>query len=130
MRSTWSGAEIRTTSSSGIEDTFNKDAGQGWRNAADAARVTDERADREDEKHTSGGVFAAIDKLGAVIDKEEGAVKSIPSDEGSIAPARIDVTGCLRVFPVYSWHSEGWTARNEAFKLWSSRQEPRDIRGW
>ena len=87
MRSIWLGAVIRTTSSSRIEhrmkkekmeDTFNKDAGQGWKYAADAARITDERAGREDEKHTSGGVTVALDKMGAVIDKEEGAVKSIP----------------------------------------------------
>ena len=51
--------------------------------------------------------------LGAVIDKA-GAVKSIPGTEDRIPQAWIDVGGCLRVFDVYSWHSEGWTARNEA----------------
>ena len=52
--------------------------------------------------------------LGAVIGKEAGALKSIPGNEARIAQAWIDVGGCLRVFDVYTWHSEGWTARNEA----------------
>ena len=42
-----------------IEEQFNKQAEQGWRFAADAARITDENASREDRKHTSGGVFCA-----------------------------------------------------------------------
>ena len=74
------------------------------------------RAGSEDEKHTSGGVFVATDigkGLGAVIDKAR-AVKSIPGNEARIAQAWIDVRGCLRVFDVYTWYPQGWTARNEA----------------
>ena len=43
-----------------MEETFNKEAKQGWRFAADAALFTDENAGSEDCKHTSGGVPLAI----------------------------------------------------------------------
>ena len=40
--------------------------------AADAARITDEKASSEDRKHTSGGVSVAVDShLGAVIERKE-----------------------------------------------------------
>ena len=52
-----------------LEEQFNTEAKEG-RFAADAARITDDRAGSEDEKHTSGGVFVAVDsKLGAVVGK-------------------------------------------------------------
>ena len=55
------------------------------------------RASSEDRKHTSGGVLVAIDSnLGA----EEGAIESIPKNEGRIAPAWVNVRGGLRVFSV------------------------------
>ena len=61
-----------------VEEQFNKETKQGWRFAADAATITDDKAGCEDRKHTSGGVFAATDSnLGAVVDKEEGAVTSL-----------------------------------------------------
>ena len=42
----------------------------------------------EDRTHTTGVVFVAVDtSLGAVIVKEEGAVESIPGNEGRIAQA-------------------------------------------
>ena len=44
-----------------MEEQFNKEANEGWRFAADAARITDERASGEDRKHTLGGVFVAVD---------------------------------------------------------------------
>ena len=57
---------------------FGQEAKQGWRFAADSARITNENASNEDCKHTSGGVFVAIgSNLSAVIGKEEGAVESI-----------------------------------------------------
>ena len=37
-----------------MEEQFNREAKEGWRFAADAARITDERASSEDRKHTSG----------------------------------------------------------------------------
>ena len=99
----------------GLEEQFNKEAKERWRFPADAARITDERAGIEDRKHTSGGVFAAVDSnLGAVVGAEEGAIVSIPGKEGRIAQAWVNVRGGLRVFSVYFWHSEGWTPRNEA----------------
>ena len=92
-------------------EQFNKEAGQGWRFAADAARITDGNASSEDRKHTSGGVFVAVDSnLGAVIGKEEGAVESIPGNGRRIAQALVND----RVFFVYVWHFEGWTPRYEA----------------
>ena len=48
--------------------------------------------------------------LGAVVGAEEGAIGSIPGNEGRIAQAWVNVRGGLRIF----WHSEGWTPRNEA----------------
>ena len=67
-----------------MEEQFNKEAKQGWTFAADATRITDENASSEDRKHTSGGVFVAVDSnLGAVIGKEDGAVTSVPGNEGA-----------------------------------------------
>ena len=58
------------------------------RAAADAARVTDENAGDADRKHPAGGVFVAVDNnLEAVIGKEDGAVASIPGNEGRSAQA-------------------------------------------
>ena len=54
-------------------EQFNKAAKEGWRFAADAARITDEGAGSEDQTQTSGGVFVAVDSnLGAVVAEKEG----------------------------------------------------------
>ena len=99
-----------------MEEQINKEAKLGGRFAADAARIADERASKEDRKHTSGGVFVAEDdNLGAVIGKEERLVKSIQGNEGRIAQACVNVRRGLLVVSVYFWHSEGWIPRNEAF---------------
>ena len=83
--------------------------------AADAARVTDERASSEDRNSTSGGVFVAVDSnLGTVVGEEEGAVTSVPGSEGGTTQAWATAQGCMRVFSLYFWCSEGWTPRNEA----------------
>ena len=98
-----------------MEEQFNREAKKGWRYAASAARITEEMAGDEDRKHTSGGVFVAIDSnLGAVVGAEEGAIESIPGNEGRIAQAGVNVRGGLRIFSVCLWHSEGWSSRNEA----------------
>ena len=56
-----------------MEEQFNREAKEEWRLAADAARITDDTAGSEDRKHTSGGVFVAVDSnLGAVVGDEEG----------------------------------------------------------
>ena len=39
-----------------MEEQFDKEAKEGWRFAANAARITDETTGSEDRKHTSGGV--------------------------------------------------------------------------
>ena len=97
------------------QEQFNREAKEGWRCAADAARTQDERASSEDRKHISQKNFVAVDSnLGAVVGAEEGAIKSIPGSEGRIAQAWVNVRGALRVFSVYFWHLEGWTPRNEA----------------
>ena len=44
-----------------MEEQFNKEAKQGWRSAADAARITDETTGSKDRKHTSGGLSVAVD---------------------------------------------------------------------
>ena len=97
-----------------MEEQFNREAEEGWRCAASAARITEEMTGGEDLKHTSGGVFVAIDSnLGSVVGAEEGAIESIPGNEGRIAQAWVNVRGGLRIFSVYFWHSEGWSSRNE-----------------
>ena len=69
------------------EEQPNTEAKEGWRFAADAARITVERASIEDRKHTSGGVCVAVDSpLGAVVGAEEGATESIPGNEGRYRP--------------------------------------------
>ena len=44
-----------------MEEQFNREAKEGWRFAADAARITDARAGSEDQNQTLGGVFVAVD---------------------------------------------------------------------
>ena len=77
----------------------HKEAKQIWRFAADAARFTDGRANSEDRKHPSGGVFVAVDQA---------------VNEKRIAQSRVNVRGSLCVFSVYFRHSEGWTPMSEA----------------
>ena len=57
--------------------------------------------------------MAVDSNLGAVVGAE-GAVASIPGNDGRIAQAWVNVRGGLCVFAVYFWQSEGWTPRNEA----------------
>ena len=69
-----------------MEEQFNTEAEEGRRFEADSARITNERAGSEDRKHTSGGVLVAVDSnLGAVVGAEEGAIGSIPGNEGRVA---------------------------------------------
>ena len=98
-----------------MEEQFNKETKQGWRFAANAARIIDDNAGSKDCNYTSGAVSVAIHiELGAVVDKEEGAARSTPGNEGRIAQAWVSVRGGMWVFAVYFWHSEGRTPRNEA----------------
>ena len=63
------------------EEQINKEAMQGWRFAADAARITDENTGSKDRKHKSGGTFVAVDSnLGEVVVIEEGSATSIPGE--------------------------------------------------
>ena len=72
-----------------MEEQFNKEAKEDWRLAADAARITDERAGSEDRNHTSGGAFVAVDSnFGAVVGQKEGAIESIPGNEGEVPKHR------------------------------------------
>ena len=87
-----------------MEEQFNKEANGGWRFAADGARITDERAGSEDLKHTSAGVFfffAVEGNLGTVVGEKEGAVTSIPGDDGRIAQVWVHVRGGIRMFAAY-----------------------------
>ena len=77
-----------------MEEQFNREAKEGWRFAASAARITEEMAGDEDRKHTSGGVFVAIDSnLGAVVGAEEETIESIPGNAGRTAQAWVNVRG-------------------------------------
>ena len=80
-----------------MEEQFNTEAKEGWRFAAEAARITDETTGNEDRKHTSGGVFVAVDSnMGAVVGEREGAVAPIPGKEGRITQAWVSVRGGMR----------------------------------
>ena len=58
-----------------MEEQLNKDANEGRRFGANAARSTDVSTGSEDRNHTSAGVSVAVDSnLGAVVGAEEGAV--------------------------------------------------------
>ena len=46
--------------------------------------------------------------------QKEGAVTSIPGNEGRIAQAWVNVRGGMSICAAYFWHTEGWTPRNEA----------------
>ena len=75
-----------------MEEQFNREAKEGWIFAADAARMTYERARNEDRKHTSGGVSIAVDSnLGKIVGEREGAVTSIPDNEGRTTQAWVNV---------------------------------------
>ena len=66
---------------------------------------TDGNVGSEDCKHTSGGVFVAMDSnLGAVVGTEEGAVASIPGNEGRIAQVWENVRGGMRMFGILLEH--------------------------
>ena len=64
-----------------MEEQLNKEAKEGLRVAADAARTKEEGVGIEDQKHTSGGVFVAVDSNLGTVAGEEGAVTSIPGNE-------------------------------------------------
>ena len=81
-----------------MEEQFNKDAKEGWRFAAAAAGIADERADREDQKHTSEVLVAVDSNMGADVGEKEGPVASIPGNEGRITQAWVNVRGGMRVF--------------------------------
>ena len=81
----WNRAQIEEGGNGGV----NKVAKEGWRFAADVARITDENAGTEDSKHTPGGVFVAVDSNVEAVIGKEGAIGSIPGNEGRIAPARV-----------------------------------------
>ena len=61
-----------------MEEQFNREAKEGSIFAAGAVRITNERPSSEDRKHTSGGIFVAVDSnFGAVVGAEDGAIDSI-----------------------------------------------------
>ena len=62
-------------------------------NGASAARITKEMAGDEDRMHTSGGVFVAVDSNPGAVVGAEGAIESIPRNEGRIAQAWVNVRG-------------------------------------
>ena len=77
---------------------------------------TDERASSEDQKHTSGGVFVAVDSnLGAVVGGE-GTVTSIPGNKGRNAQVWLNVRGGMRMFAASFWHTEGGCSGSGAEK--------------
>ena len=93
-----------------MKEQFNREAKEGWRFAASAARITEEMAGDEDRKHTSGGVWVANDSnLGAVVGAEKGTFESIPGLGERERRSAYLLSHFL--------HSEGWS-RNEALLEW------------
>ena len=85
-----------------MEEQFNRETKEELRFASDAARIADESASSEDRTHTSGGVLVAIDSnLGAVMGAGQGAIESIPGNEGRIAQAWSNVRGGVEVAKRY-----------------------------
>ena len=91
-----------------MEEQFNKEAKEGCRFAADAASITDERALRTRSIHQEVFFVAVDSNLGAVAGEKDGAVTSIPDNEG------VNVRGGMNIFAAHFWHAEGWTPRKEA----------------
>ena len=93
-----------------MEEQFNKEARDGGLQQTRQGSLTRGQAARI--AHTRREVyivFVVVDgNFGAVFGKEEGAVTSIPGNEGRIAQACVNATGSLRVFALH------WTPRNEA----------------
>ena len=116
-----------------IEEQFDREAKEGWRLAANAARITDERASSEDRQHTSGGVFVAVDSnLGAVVGAEEGTIVSIPGNEGRIVQTRVNVRGGLWGFSrcTSGTQKPGPRGMKPWWKQFLSKQKHPDTRGW
>ena len=79
-----------------MRSSSTKEAKEGWRFAADAARITDERASIEEMKHTSGAVFVAFDSnVEAVVGEKQGAATSTSGNEET--QAWVNVRGGVRV---------------------------------
>ena len=54
------------------------------------------------KKRTSGRVFVAVDSnLGAVVGEKEGAVVSIPGNEGRVVQVWVNARGGMRMFAAY-----------------------------
>ena len=102
------GIEHRTRKDE-MEEKLSKEGKQGWRFAVDATRITDENGSSEDCKHTSGGVVVVIDdSFGAVVHREEEAIKSFPGNERRIVETLVNVKGGLRFFPcTYGTQTDG-----------------------
>ena len=58
--------------------------------------------------------MAVDSNLGAVVGEKEGAVMSIPGNEGRIVQVWVKVRGGMRMFAAYFWHTNRWSPRNEA----------------
>ena len=83
--------------------------------AADAARITDERASLKVESiRQENFLWQSTATWEQLWEWKNGTIESIPGNEGRIAKAWVTVRGGWRVLSVYVWHSEGWTPRNEA----------------
>ena len=79
------------------EKQFNKLANSSLKIAVDEARDTEESKGEENTKHTSGGVFIAIDGArSSVVHKEEGAMRAIPCNGGRLFQASITVKAGLQ----------------------------------
>ena len=81
-----------------MEEQFNKEAKEGWRCAGDASRTTDESASNEDQKHTSGGVFVAVDSWEQLLERKKEQLSPSQKNEGGIAQVWVNVRGCVRMF--------------------------------
>ena len=97
-----------------VEEQLNKEAKEGWRFAAGAARITDERAGSHDQKHQEEFCGSRQQSGSSCWREREGAVMSIPGNEGRMAHVWVKVRGGMRMFAPYFWYTEGRSPRNEA----------------
>ena len=98
-----------------MEEQFNSEAKEGWRFAADAARITDERASRRSEAHMVSFFCGSRQQPGSSSWSRRRCGCFDPRQRRKHCPSMGECQRrCACFLVVFFWHSEGWTPRNEA----------------
>ena len=102
------GTEHRMRKEEMVEQ-FNKETKEGWSFAADAAKITDEnQAARIASRRREATVIWVQSST-----RKMDLLRPSLGMKGGIAQSLANVRGGVRVFAMYSLHSEGWTPRSE-----------------